>query len=85
MEINELTAHLMKKVVDVQSKRSKIGVFNIFPKGYFELLGYDTNNISLEELKSSAMWFLKDLSFMLDVAENVVNEVEPNFEETEND
>ena len=83
MEVKILTEQLMKKVVELQSKRSKVGIYSVIPQGYFELLGYDTNNISLEELKSSAMWFLKDLDFMLDVAENVVNEVKPNNEEEE--
>lgn len=85
MQNKDLEKQLGYKVMQLQDARSKIGVFNIIPKGAFALLGYNVEDVDLSTLKDYAMWILRDYITFNRVVENVVNEVEPNLEETEND
>lgn len=85
MQIKDLEKQLGYKVMQLQDARSKVGVYNIIPKGAFSLLGYNVDDVDLSTLKDYAMWILRDYITFNRVVESIIDEVEPNFEETEND
>ena len=64
----------MKRVIELQDVRSKVGVYNIIPKGAFALLGYNVEDVDLSTLKDYANWILRDYITFNQVVESIVTD-----------
>ena len=74
MHNKDLEKQLSYKVMQLQGVRSKVGVYNIIPKGAFSLLGYNVEDVDLTTLKDYAMWILKDYITFNRVVESIVSD-----------
>ena len=74
MQNKDLEKQLSYKVMQLQGVRSKVGVYNIIPKGAFSLLGYNVEDVDLTTLKDYAMWILKDYITFNRVVESIVSD-----------